>query len=265
MSCLWSKTSTAVNNGYGRIGLPNPSYRPLPYAMPVLPDLSYNPSRRYTKASGGNSLQKGSEEAKKRMAYLRSLRGTKRAGKKSIRGGEGIGEFFSTFFQSLGGTAMNAIKRLALDTGASITELLADPSSLIKNLMTFAPAAARAVKNFFLGRKRGKTTPRRKKSPSDEKQEYLRLLKKYNPELYKKKMRSLKRLQEMAKSKYELKRLKELEMVNKDNLYDEDDDDNDDQMDVSPLYDEDDDDDDDIPPPTPPRRKPTPSRRRIGI
>lgn len=209
MSSLWSTTRSAVNNGYGmsgfaRIGLPNPFYKPRPWGIPAIhPELLEKPPyaqeepvhKLYTRSSGG-SLIKGSSEAKARMAYLRSLRGRGRScgGKKALRGGD---QFFSTLLQSLGGTAMNAIKQLALETGASLTELLADPKALIQNLMVFAPAAARAVKNFFSG----KSSVDKKKS---KRQEYLRMLKKYDPKLYEKKRRqALRKRYEMMRRQYE--------------------------------------------------------------
>ncbi len=211
MSSLWSKTKSAVNNGYGmsgfaRIGLPNPFYKPKPWGLPFHPELLEEPPyaqkadnelpprihRMYIR--GGKTLLKGSKEAKAHMAYLRSLRGrgrscTTKSRSRKIRGGSD--GFFSTLLESLGGTAMNAIKQLALETGASITELLADPKALISKLMTFAPAAARMVKKFFSSKESKPSTPKIDRS---KRQEYLRLLKKYAPQEYeKKKLQAMRR------------------------------------------------------------------------
>lgn len=210
MTSLWSSTKSAVNNGYGmsgfaRIGLPNPFYKPRPWGIPGIhpelleePPYAQNEEKHRMVARGGSSLIKGSREAKARMAYLRSLRGhgCRKTTKRKLKGGD-LG-WVSALVESIGGTAMNAIKQLAMDTGASIVELLSDPKSLIQKLMVFAPAAARAVKSFFSGKK--------DKSPSSsssrtQRQEYLRMLKKYDPELYEKK-----RMQAIAKKK-EIERL----------------------------------------------------------
>jgi len=210
MTSLWSSTKSAVNNGYGmsgfaRIGLPNPFYKPRPWGIPGIhpelleePPYAQNEEKHRMVTRGGSSLVKGSREAKARMAYLRSLRGhgCRKTTKRSMRGGADW-SWVSALVESIGGTAMNAIKQLALETGASIVELLSDPKALVQKLMVFAPAAARAVKNFFAGKKN--------KSPSSSsrsrRREYLRMLKKYDPELYEKK-----RMQAIAKKK-EIERL----------------------------------------------------------
>ena len=214
MTSLWSTTKSAVNNGYGmsgfaRIGLPDPFYKPRPWGIPgIHPELLEKPpyvqneekQRRVTR--GGSSLIKGSREAKARMAYLRSLRGRgrrcrKTSSKRMLRGGDM--SWLSTLLESLGGTAMNAIKRLATETGASITELLADPKALIQKLMVIAPAAARAVKNFFSGSKKQKDKPL-PSSKTGQYSAYLRLLKKHDPELYeKKRMEATARRQKMER------------------------------------------------------------------
>lgn len=238
MSSLWSTTRSAVNNGYGmsgfrKIGLPNPFYKPRPWGIPgIHPELLEKPPysqdsvsgkgkpfdeitgdvenkvktllRRYHRgtSSGGKTLLKGSPEAKARMAYLRSLRGhgKLRGGRSynnaALRGGDG---FFSSLLQSIGGTAMNAIKNLATETGASITELLSNPKDLIQKLMIFAPAAAQAVKNFFSGRKSSSSS-----SSSSKRREYLQMLKKYDPELYEKKRQmALRKKQELERKRLE--------------------------------------------------------------
>lgn len=234
MSSLWSTTKSAVNNGYGmsgftKIGLPNPFYKPRPWGIPgIHPELLEKPPysqdsvsgkgapsdkifgellhryHRGTSSKGGKTLLKGSPEAKARMAYLRSLRGHGKrrlcgSGRSynnaALHGGDG---FFSTLLESIGGTAMNAIKKLALETGASITELLSNPKDLIQKLLVFAPAAARAVKSFFSGRKSSSS------SSSSKRREYLQMLKKYDPDLYeKKRMEALRRKQELERKRLE--------------------------------------------------------------
>lgn len=207
MTSLWSSTKSAVNNGYGmsgfaRIGLPDPFYKPRPWGIPgIHPELLEQPpyvqnEKHRMLTRGGSSLIKGSREAKARMAYLRSLRGRgrgcgKTSSKRMLRGGDM--SWFNTLLESIGGTAMNAIKQLALETGASITELLANPKDLIQKLMIFAPSAARTIKNFFSGRKKDKSPS---SSSRTRRQEYLRMLKKYDPELYEKK-----RMQALTKRK----------------------------------------------------------------
>lgn len=165
MSSLWSKTSTAVNTGYGmdfgRIGMPNPFYKPQPMVHPELlmepPYAEKEPLlRNRHRTVGGGSLVKGSEEAKKRMAYLRSLRKKKKGGmricgKKHIRGGDSmVGEILG----NLGTGAKEALTNLALETGVSIGELLSNPRDLIATLAVYAPSAVKSVKNFFgIGKK----------------------------------------------------------------------------------------------------------------
>lgn len=233
MTSLWSTTKAAVNNGYGmsgfaNIGLPDPFYKPRPWGIPAIhpellekPPYAQNEEKHRMVARGGSSLIKGSREAKARMAYLRSLRGRgyrKTSSKRRLRGGD-LG-WISSLLESLGGTAMNAIRQLATETGASITELLADPKSLIQKLMVFAPAAASAVRNFFSGGKKDKSSSSSSSSSSSktQRQEYLRMLKKYDPELYEKK-----RMQALA-----LARRKESQRLAKMRRYEIDNDDYDD-------------------------------------
>lgn len=211
MTSLWSSTKSAVNNGYGmsgfaRIGLPNPFYKPRPWGIPGIhpelleePPYAQNEEKHRMVTRGGSSLVKGSREAKARMAYLRSLRGhgCRKTTKRNMRGGADW-SWVSALVESIGGTAMNAIKQLALETGASIVELLSDPKALIQKLMVVAPSAARAVKNFFAGKKNKSSSS---SSSRTRRQEYLRMLKKYDPELYEKK-----RMQAIAKKK-EIERL----------------------------------------------------------
>ena len=208
MISLWSKTKAAVNTGYGmnfgRIGLPNPFYKPKPLGMhPELlmePPYSQDPpvhhmvtrgsGRGRGRVRGSGRLIKGSPEAKARMAKLRAMRG--RGGLKSdneaaLRGGDG---FFSTLFESLGGTAMNAIKQLALETGASITELLSDPKALIQKLAVFAPAAVSAVRSFFSGKSSKK---KKQESQAAYRKKYLAWLRRNDPDAYQKKKKELMR------------------------------------------------------------------------
>lgn len=163
MSSLWSKTSTAVANGYGmnfgKIGLPNPFYKPLP--LGIHPELLMDPPYAHRPVRGGKKLPKLPPSLSVVQALKKAKKGklrVKGAGKSydsaALRGGD---NFFATLLESLGGTAMNAIKRLAMETGASITELLADPKALIQKLMVFAPRAVAAVKRVFgLGGKKKK-------------------------------------------------------------------------------------------------------------
>lgn len=242
MSSLWGTTKTAVNSGYGmsgfaRIGLPNPFYKPRPWGIPgIHPELLEHPPYAQKEVAhkmstrGGSSLVKGSKEAKARMAYLRSLRGKTRGGKYALRGGDM--SWVKPLLESLGGTAMNAIKKLALETGASLTELMADPKSLIQNLMNFAPAAARAVKNFFTGKKDNPIS-----SATSKRREYLRMLKKYDPDLYERKRRqALMRKREQERKRYEAMKRK----------YGDYDDDEDDYDNTKYNYADNNDDDDDV-------------------
>lgn len=266
MSSLWSSTRAAVNTGYGmnksfkllNCGMPNPAYKkttPLGYklyseipyevaekilpsqvfeSLKVHPELLEEPpyaqkNDLHKMSTRGGSLIKGSAEAKARMAYLRSLRGRGRGqgrcgrlrggksyNKAALRGGE---SFFGPLLESLGGTAMNAIKQLALETGASLTQLLSDPKALISNLMSFAPAAARAVKRWFSGESDEDKKAKKRK-------EYLKMLRKYDPELFEKKRKeAMKRKKEQERLRFEkLKKYNE-DSYDFDNDYADDDED----------------------------------------
>lgn len=162
---------------------------------------------------GGKGLIKGSKEAKERMAYLRSLRSKKLKGRGKTRsynnaalyGGEQTtSEFFSALFESLGASALSAIKNLALETGASITELLADPKALVQKLSTFAPGVAKKVKKFFGVQTADDDEDDNKNSELDRKKQYLEMLKLYDPELYEtKKKEAMKRKIEKMKKELE--------------------------------------------------------------
>lgn len=168
MSSLWSRTSAAVNTGYGM--------RPTPLSGDIdwkklLESINRGPIAK-TKGAG-----KKTRSRRSRRSY-------------DVYGGE---EFWGTLLQSLGASASSAIKQLALETGASITELLANPKELIAKLMTFAPAAAKAVAGFF-----GKTTKpaTTKETPAQKRRRYLAYLKKNDPELYRMKMLQLRKQRE---------------------------------------------------------------------
>ena len=234
MTSLWSKTRAAVNTGYGavnggmigtnfgRIGMPNPFYTPLPlgsggYELDVHPEYlekapySQDPPTR-NRFPRGSGVVKGSAEAKARMAYLRSLRG--KGTKRKMKGGKsytgaalrgGDMSWVKPLLESLSGTAMNAVKKVALETGASLTELFANPSQLISKLMEFAPKAASTVKKLLGLFGKSKTsiepsTPAPEPSPSAaaRRREYLRMLKKFDPELYEQKYQQV--LQRQSKT-----------------------------------------------------------------
>lgn len=240
MTSLWSKTRAAVNTGYGavsggmsgvnfgRIGMPNPFYKPLPlgsggYELDIHPEYlekapySQDPPPR-NRVPRGSGVVKGSAEAKAKMAYLRSLRG-KGCSRKKMKGGKsytgaalrgGDMSWVQPLIESLGGTAMNAIKKVALETGASLTELFANPTQLISKLMEFAPKVASTVKKLLglFGKSTSSTesssyTPAPAPAPAPEpsssivsrKKEYLRMLKEYDPELYEQKRQQVLRRQ----------------------------------------------------------------------
>lgn len=218
MSSLWSKTTTAVNTGYGmdfgRIGMPNPFYKPQPMVHPELlmepPYAEKEPLlRNRHRTVGGGSLVKGSDEAKKRMAYLRSLRkkkgGARICGKKHFHGGDSI---MTEMLGNLGTGAKEALTNLALETGVSIGELLSNPRDLIATLSVYAPSVVSSFKNFFgIGKKKDESddedeeeeeedmATRRKrlrlKQMKKEKQ-MLQYLKYNHPEVYKKEIQRLK-------------------------------------------------------------------------
>ena len=263
MTSLWSKTRAAVNTGYGavsggmsgvnfgRIGMPNPFYKPLPlgsggYELDIHPEYlekapySQDPPtrNRFTRGSG---IVKGSAEAKAKMAYLRSLRG-KGCSRKKIKGGKsytsaalhgGDMSWVKPLIESLSGTAMNAVKKVALETGASLTELFANPSQLISKLMEFAPKAASTVKKMLglFGKSTSSSelspyTPTSVPEPSSpavsRKKEYLRMLKEFDPELYEQKRQQVLQRQSITsgtvKEKY-TKPKKKLENKEKFNPY----------------------------------------------
>ena len=223
MTSLWSKTRAAVNTGYGavnggmigpnfgKIGMPNPFYKPLPlgsggYELDIHPEYlekapySQDPPTR-NRFPRGSGVVKGTAEAKAKMAYLRSLRG-KGCKSKKMKGGKsytgaalrgGDMSWVKPLLESLSGTAMNAVKKVALESGATLTELFANPSQLISKLMEFAPKAASTVKRL-LGLF-GKSTKSEETSPSlpvptpsssaaSRRKEYLRMLREFEPERY---------------------------------------------------------------------------------
>lgn len=232
MSSLWSKTSTAVANGYGmnfgKIGLPNPFYKPLP--MGIHPELLMDPPYAHRVVRGGKKLPKLPPSLSVVQALKKAKKGKSRvkgAGKSydsaALRGGD---NFFATLLESLGGTAMNAIKRLAMETGASITELLADPKALIQKLMVFAPRAVAAVKRVFgLGGKKKKKKLDEYDDDEDEEEDMRRF------RLWQKKHRTgLPPKQNYRLYRKQLERQRKLEQLRRKQripVYDDDDDEDD--------------------------------------
>lgn len=205
MSSLWSSTRAAVNQGYGMDSFYLKKVHPeLLMAPPYSQDFDLTKRRRYPR---GGSVVKGSAEAKARMAFLRSLRGKRKKGGRCMRGGKsyntaalrGGDGFWSDLFASLSGTAMNAIKKIALDANVSITELLADPQKLLEKVKEYAPKAVSAVRRFIQMFKKNSSSsssssteepvskPKPKPKPtgsSSSRKRYLQWLRDNDPEEY---------------------------------------------------------------------------------
>lgn len=190
MTALWSRTSTAVNTGYGmNFGrLPDPYYKPRPWGIPgIHPELLMEPpyaqKTHKMETRGGSSLVKGSAAAKARMAYLRSLRG-KKSGKGALRGGKSYNSAalrggadslgnFADILSGLKGDALNAVKELAVETGSSITDLIRHPKDLVSKIKGF----------FHIGGK-GKKKENEAASKAAKLKVYLQYLKENDPEQY---------------------------------------------------------------------------------
>ena len=176
MCALWSSTRSAVNKGYGmipfgRIGLPSPFYRPQPWGLTddvihsvhkrteeeIHPELLMKPpyaqrSRGGCKTRGGKALL----NKRLRQVYTNAAL-------------EGDG-FFTDLIGNLGGTALQTIKRIALEKGASLSEILSDPEALLSKVKEYGPKVLRGVRTLLsklgIGKKKPQKRPPHQVAPA---------------------------------------------------------------------------------------------------
>lgn len=148
-----SRTRAAINKGYG--------FDPKLYA-----DI-FKPPRRtlgipglMKKSRGGKAMfKKGSPEAKKHMAYLRSLRGKGSYTDAALEGygsytnaaleGYGIADVLTPLTEQFGDGITNLVKVLADKVGTTLSDLATNPDKLLAAINQYAPSIFSKVKNFF--------------------------------------------------------------------------------------------------------------------
>ena len=131
-----SRTRAAINKGYG--------FDPRSFADFLIPP----PSRsqvimgRTKKSRGGKAMfRKGSPEAKKHMAYLRSLRGKGSYTDAALEGygsytnaaleGYGIADVLTPLTEQFGDGITNLVKVLADKVGTTLSDLATNPDKLL--------------------------------------------------------------------------------------------------------------------------------------
>lgn len=172
---MWSKTKAAINKGYGIPMNKNLTLsRRLRELHPELFDEDSNyfsrnqwPKRHMVIAKrGGKALIKGSPEAKRRMAYLRSLRGKGSYTNAALEGYGG--EVLSTLYDQFGDGMNHLLSALAERLGTSINNLAQNPDVLLSAISTHAPSIftkiKRALSKLF----------KKKKEYSDEEEEMIK-------------------------------------------------------------------------------------------
>lgn len=183
-----SRTRAAINKGYGF----DPRLYdliPPPLRMQGIPGLM-------KKSRGGKAMfKKGSPEAKKHMAYLRSLRGKGSYTDAALEGygsytnaaleGYGIVDVLTPLTEQFGDGITNLVKVLADKVGTTLSDLATNPDKLLAAINQYAPSIFSKVKNFF-----NKLFRRKKRLPTKKE---LAALKRYLKE------------QSRQKSKYPIK------------------------------------------------------------
>lgn len=148
---MWGKTRSAINKGYGMV---RRKYE-IPEVFgdintPIMIAPRHLPGGR----RGGKAMIKGSPEAKRRMAYLRSLRGKKLSGSGSYTSaaleGYGVVDTLSSLVNQFGDSILTLIKAAADNFGTSVNELASDPEKLTTVLSTYAPSIGSKIKSWFL-------------------------------------------------------------------------------------------------------------------
>ena len=195
---MWGKTRAAIGTGYGmpRSVLTSVYTRSLhPETLMGAPYIQ----RSRSSVSGGKRLVKGSAAAKKRMAYLRSLRGKGSYNKAALRGGDikfdtwGIDDkLVQNIVDSVGAQATKALEQLALKTGADVIELLVNPEKALSLAERLLPKSwFKKLKNLF-----------GIKDPEEEKLEQMKKdlekLKMLDPATYEKVVEALRKRQQQS-------------------------------------------------------------------
>ena len=176
MCALWTHTKTAVNKGYGminfgRVGLPNPFYKPQPWGL--ADDVIHSVHRRTEEEIHPELLMKPPYAQRTRGGC--KTRGGKALLNKRLRqvytnaALEGDG-FFTDLIGNLGGTALQTIKRIALEKGASLSEILSDPEALLSKVKENGPKVLRGVRTLLsklgIGKKKPPKRPSHQVAPA---------------------------------------------------------------------------------------------------
>lgn len=178
-----SRTRAAINKGYG--------FDPRLYDDFLIPPLRTRGMPGLMKKSrGGKAMfRKGSPEAKKHMAYLRSLRGKGSYTDAALEGygsytnaaleGYGIADVLTPLTEQFGDGITNLVKVLADKVGTTLSDLATNPDKLLAAINQYAPSIFSKVKNFF-----NKLFRRKKRLPTKKE---LAALKRYLKEQSRKK------------------------------------------------------------------------------
>ena len=169
-----SRTRAAINKGYG--------IDPTIFDGMILPPRAIGRMRK-SRGGGKTMFKKGSPEAKKHMAYLRSLRGKGSYTDAALEGygsytnaalegygkysnaalrGCGFSEILTPLTEQFGEGIGNLVQALAKKLHTSLTDLATNPDKLLSAINQYAPSIFSKVKNFF------NRIFRRKKMPSKE-------------------------------------------------------------------------------------------------
>lgn len=142
---------------FGRVGLPNPFYKPQPWG--VTDDVIHSVHKRTEEGVHPELLMK--------PPYAQRSKGGKALLNKRLRklytntALEGDG-FFTDLIGNLGGTALQTIKRIALEKGASLSEILSDPDALLSKVKEYGPKVLRGVRSLLSKLGIGKKKPQKR-------------------------------------------------------------------------------------------------------
>ncbi len=168
-----SRTRAAINKGYG--------FDPRLYDDYLIPPrMTWGMTGRMKKSRGGKAMfRKGSPEAKKHMAYLRSLRGKGSYTDAALEGygsytnaaleGYGIADVLTPLTEQFGDGITNLVKVLADKVGTTLKDLATHPDKLLAAINQYAPSIFSKVKNLF-----NKLFRRKKRLPSKKELEALK-------------------------------------------------------------------------------------------
>lgn len=178
-----SRTRAAINKGYG--------FDPRLYDdfLIRLPRTQVKTGLMKKTRGGKAMFRKGSPEAKKHMAYLRSLRGKGSYTDAALEGygsytnaaleGYGIADVLTPLTEQFGDGITNLVKALANKVGTTLSDLATNPDKLLAAINEYAPSIFSRVKNFF-----NKLFRRKKRLPTEKE---LAALKRYLKEQSRKK------------------------------------------------------------------------------